>query len=80
MNTIVNMITKVLANSANSKSSTNVNNLEGLNIEQTSRILPYSGFNGTLDIYSLFEDERSSSYKYRLIVTINPILTNVLIG
>lgn len=72
------MITKILANSAKSKSSTNVNNIENISIEQNARILPYSGFNGTLDIYSLFEDERAASNKYRLIFTINPILTNVL--
>lgn len=69
---------KILANSAKSKSSTNVNNINNIEFEQSARVLPYSGFNGTLDLYTLFENERSESNKYRLVFTINPILTNVL--
>ena len=69
---------QILANSKDSKSSVNQNNSTKVDLQNSYRLLPNEMFFGEVDINTLFEEEREYSDNYRLIVTINPILTNVL--
>ena len=69
---------QILANSKNSKSSANQNNSTKVDLQNSYRLLPNEMFFGDVDIHELFEEERETSDNYRLIVTINPVLTNVL--
>ena len=58
--------------------SINTNNIIGVELQQTSKLLPYPSVVGEVNAYQVFEKERNSCEKYRLIVTINPYCTNVL--
>ena len=69
---------KIRLGDTDSINSINTNNIIGVDLQQTSKLLPYSSVVGDVDAYEVFENERKSCEKYRLIVTINPYCTNVL--
>lgn len=49
-----------------------------LNLSNESATLPISEINNIVNTYKVFDDERNLCKKYRLNVTLNPIMTNVL--
>lgn len=69
---------KIRLGDTDSINSINTNNIIGVDLQQTSKLLPYPSVVGDVDAYQVFENERKSCEKYRLIVTINPYCTNVL--
>lgn len=69
---------KIRLNNTNSINSINTEEYIDVNLECTSKLLPYPNVIGEVDAYEVFENERNSCEKYRLIVTINPYCTNVL--
>lgn len=72
------MNTQIRTNKTTSVKSSNNNNVMNIDLESTSCTLPHNRFFDKIDLYSIFEKERSESDNYRLIITINPLLTNVL--
>lgn len=60
------------------KKSINKDLYQRLKFENTSIIIPTSDINDTINTYKTFEDERNSATKYRLTVTLNPIMSNAL--
>lgn len=64
--------TKKYINAPNLDSNFNIN------LESTSRLLPYTDINDVVNQYEVFDEERGNSTKYRLILTINPFCTNIL--
>lgn len=72
------MNTQIRTNKTTSKKASNIGNSMNIELEQTSRVLPYGSLFDKVDLYSIFTKERSESDNYRLIITINPLLTNVL--
>ena len=69
---------KIRLGNTDSINSINTNNIIGVELQQTSKLLPYPSVVGEVDTYQVFEEERNRCEKYRLIVTINPYCTNVL--
>ena len=69
---------KIRLGDTDSINSINTNNIIGVDLQQTSKLLPYPSVIGEVDAYQVFEKERNSCEKYRLIITINPYCTNVL--
>lgn len=69
---------KIRLGDTDSINSINTNNIIGVDLQQTSKLLPYPSVIGEVDAYQVFEEERNSCEKYRLIITINPYCTNVL--
>ena len=69
---------KIRLGDTDSINSINTNNIIGVDLQQTSKLLPYPSVVGEVDAYQVFEEERNSCEKYRLIITINPYCTNVL--
>lgn len=61
-----------------SKKSVNTDFYQPLNLDVSSMVVPVSNINETINIYKVFEDERNSSTKYRLNITLNPIMSNIL--
>ena len=57
-----------------------VNDRKGFDIElrRTERKLQYNNITDSIDLNKVYESERDSSTKYRMIVTINPYCSNVL--
>lgn len=72
------MQTIIRTNASNSEESTPVNNSIHIDLQQKAKIIPKTKFSDTIDLYDLFLKEREACDNYRLIVTINPVLTNVL--
>ena len=68
---------KIRLGDTDSINSINTNNIIGVDLQQTSKLLPYPSVVGEVDAYQVFEEERNSCEKYRLIITINPYCTNV---
>lgn len=69
---------RIRLGNTDSINSINTDNVIGVDLQQTSKLLPYPSVVGEVDTYQVFEEERNSCEKYRLIVTINPYCTNVL--
>lgn len=69
---------EIRLNNTTSVNSVNVDNFVDLELQQSTKLLPHTDTVDTVNIYEVFEEERSKSDKYRLIFTINPICTNVL--
>lgn len=69
---------KIRLNSTTSVNSVNVDNFVDVELKQSTKLLPPTNTVDKVNIYEVFEEERSKSDKYRLIFTINPICTNVL--
>ena len=64
--------------SSNSEQSTNKNSTVNISLEEHSKALPAVQYSDTIDLYELFLAEREACNKYRLIVTLNPIMSNIL--
>lgn len=69
---------KIRLNITTSVNSVNVDNFVDVELKQSTKLLPHTDTVDKVNIYEVFEEERSKSDKYRLIFTINPICTNVL--
>lgn len=60
------------------KKSTNKDNYQPLSFNRKVMVLPISETEKTINAYKVFEDERNNCESYRLNLTLNPIMTNVL--
>lgn len=60
------------------KKSVNLDFYQPLVFDNNTKIIPISDITNTVNTYQVFEDERNSCNKYRLNVTLNPIMSNVL--
>lgn len=69
---------KIRLNSTSSVNSTNVTNFVDVELKQSTKLLPHMDTVDKVNLYEVFEEERNKSDKYRLIITINPVCTNVL--
>ena len=58
--------------------SVNKENFVGVNLTTKSKLLPYNNISDILNLNELYTEERNSCRKYRLILTVNPICTNIL--
>lgn len=65
-------------NNTSSVNSVNVNNSVDVEFKQSTKLLPHMEIIDKVNLYEIFEEERNKSDNYRLIITINPICTNVL--
>ncbi len=63
-----------------SKKSVNKDFYQPLNFERSSMIIPVSDIDSIVNTYEVFDNERNSATKYRLNLTLNPIMTNVLVN
>lgn len=69
---------QILLGSKQSKLSSNEINNISLELNSDSRMLPVDAMTETIDEYEQYLSEKSASNKYRLIVDIKPICSNVL--
>lgn len=69
---------QIILNKNKSKRSVNVDNKLSINLSTTERILPFDNIINEVDLYNVYNNERNTSNKYRLIFTINPICSNIL--
>lgn len=69
---------KILLNSRRSKRSVNVDNKITLEFKNKESILPVNECIGKIDSYDVYNDERDKSSLYRIILSINPICSNIL--
>ena len=64
--------------STNSQLSTDTDTFIKLNLEGSRRLLPKNEINETVNSAEVFNNERQSSKKYRVLGTIKPLVSNVL--
>ena len=69
---------KIYLNKNKSVNSVNEQNFVGVDLSTKSKLLPYNDVSDILNLNDLYIKERNNSRKYRLILTVNPICTNVL--
>lgn len=69
---------KIRLNSSTSVNSVNSNSYLDVPVEQYTKNLPMLQTTGVLNLYEQFLREREECEKYRLIVTVNPVCSNVL--
>ena len=69
---------KILLNKSKGKYSRNEEGTMNVVLSSNTRITPYSAMDNVVDIDDIYYHERNNSNLYRLILTINPICTNVL--
>ncbi len=69
---------KILLNSSINKKTTNENVSLNVNFSGNKKLLPEEDVNGSVDAFSVYLDERKNSNKFRIVVNVNPICTNVL--
>jgi len=74
------MENKILLNSKKSKYSVNKEENLAINLSSKSRIIPYNDVSTKFNLYNLYNEERDNSDKYRIILTVNPICSNVLLN
>lgn len=60
------------------KKSVNKDFFHNVNFERSTILLPVSESSSVVNSYKVYEDEKDKSEKFRLNVTLNPIMTNVL--
>ena len=72
------MKTQILLNNKKSKKSVNLQNNININLNSLTKILPTNDIIDKIDSYNVYMDEMDSSNTYRVIITINPVCTNVL--
>lgn len=58
--------------------SVNEQSFVGINLTTKSKLLPYNNISDVLNLNNLYIAERNACTKYRLILTVNPICSNVL--
>ena len=69
---------KIYLNKNKSVNSVNEQNFVGVDLSTKSKLLPYNDVSDILNLNDLYIKERNNCRKYRLILTVNPICTNVL--
>lgn len=69
---------QILLSEKLNKKSVNVNKTLNINVSGNKKILPETSIEGVVNAYDLYEEERSNSNKFRLILDINPFCSNVL--
>ena len=69
---------KYRLNKENSKTSVNTDTSIGINLQQKNRLFPAGDMNRILDVGEQFQKERNNSTKYRFVLSINSLFTNVL--
>jgi len=69
---------RILLNSSLNKKSVNTNESININLSGNKKLLPEDAVSETIDSYNVYLDERSKSNKFRLIINLNPLCTNVL--
>lgn len=69
---------KIYLNKNKSVNSVNEQNFVGIDLSTKSKLLPYNDVSDILNLNDLYIKERNNCRKYRLILTVNPICTNVL--
>lgn len=74
------MVMKYSIRRGETDSKFSVNDRKGFDIElrRTERKLQYNSISDNIDLNKVYESERDSSTKYRIIVTVNPYCSNVL--
>jgi len=65
-------------NSKKNKKSIDADFYQPLGFERSSMVIPVSDIESIVNAYKVFDDERNSATKYRLNLTLNPIMTNIL--
>lgn len=65
-------------NSQTSKESVNVDNFIKINLQNNNRLIPDNELYKIVDVDERFNNERQNSKSYRILGTINPIISNVL--
>ena len=65
-------------NSQTSKESMNVDNFIKVNLQNTSRLMPNNEIYKIVNVDERFDKERQGSKTYRILGTINPLVSNVL--
>lgn len=69
---------RIRLSSTDSINSVNKENFVDVNVQHHTKLFPFPSVSDTIDQREVFESERESSTKYRLILTINPYCSNVL--
>ena len=69
---------KVFLEKNRSINSVNRTNFIDVDLKSTSRLFPYNNVNDVLNLNNLYTYERDNCNKYRVILTVNPICSNVL--
>lgn len=69
---------KVYLEKNRSVNNVNEESFVGINLSTKSKLLPYNDVSDVLNLNSLYTEERNSCRKYRIILAVNPICTNVL--
>ena len=64
--------------STESQTSVNTDTFIKVNLEGNERLLPTNEINRVVDVNKVFNNERQSTTKYRIIGTIKPLISNVL--
>jgi len=64
--------------STESQTSVNTDTFVNIELKGNERLLPYNDINRVVDAGEVFNNERQSCTKYRIIGTIKPIISNVL--
>lgn len=72
------MSNKIKLNKTSSVNSVNKDGMVAVEMQQSTKPLHFLDIKSTVDQREIFENERKSCDKYRLILTINPYCTNVL--
>lgn len=71
-------MTQIRLGQSDSVYSNNVENSVHVQLEQNTKLLPYTEVEDKINIYEVYNAERDASRNYRLTFTLNPICTNVL--
>ena len=69
---------KIRLDKTDSLHSVNKENKLDVSLNSTSKIMKYNNIKKTIDSYEVYKDERKKCNRYRLILTINPLCSNVL--
>ena len=69
---------KIFLEKNKSVSSVNKTGNIGVDLTSKSRLLPYTDMSDVINLNNLYITERDECNKYRIILTVNPICSNVL--
>ena len=72
------MAEKIFLEKNRNVESINKDSKVNVNLTQKARLLPFNNLSDTLNLAELFDTERDACNDYRIILTVNPICTNVL--
>ena len=69
---------KVFLEKNRSTNSVNKNSFVGIDLSTKARVLPYNNVSDVLNLTNLYNQERDNCNRFRIILTVNPICSNVL--